>query len=134
MRLINPLMLLLLSITIFLISFKVLDQSNEALNTSMEELNKYSTLSSKYHTLNQNWTNSKDKQRKLDKIIRQAKIKNIQKIESSKDVILTITNEPVKKVDKLLNKILNSNFEIIKYSVSKEKVTLQLGYKKWKLS
>ena len=128
MNKINPLMLLLLSATIFVSSLVLLKQSKEELIQTSSELTEFHRLSNKYQNLKTSWDQKKNTIKLIDKIIKNTRLKNVDKKIEKKRVIIKISNESLKNIDKFINKLLNEKLNILKLNITQNSVELVVGY------
>ncbi|MEA3314816.1 MAG: hypothetical protein U9Q30_03020 [Campylobacterota bacterium] len=128
MKKINPVTLLLLLIMLFMVSALLLKKSNQELKDLTDELNNVKIISKEYSTLKRSWNDKKQTLKTLDKIIKDSKIKNLSKDVKNKKITINIPNSSLKKISKFSNKILNSNFIILKFKITKTSLYIEMGY------
>lgn len=128
MKKINPVTLLLLLFMLFMLSAVLLKKSNQDLQILTNELNNVKVISKEYSTLKRSWNDKKQTLNILDKIIKYSKIKNLSKDIKNKKIIINIPNSSLKKISKFSNKILNSNFIILKFKITKSSLYIEMGY------
>ncbi len=123
----NPLFLLLLSITLLLYSALDLKSANENLSQIDEENKQFVKIATKYNSLQQAWGKGKDIKKRCEKILKLSNIKNAKIIKKGKSIKIKIENASLKSIDKFMNKILNEAMIIRNFSLTKDKLELEIG-------
>lgn len=127
MKKIDPLYLVALSFVCLVASYFAFDQSKQKLLTINEQLNTTASIAQNFSTMKSDWSNGKDKIKKIDKIVSTLNIKVTDKTVTNKKLKLQITNLSSDKLDRLINKILNEKLNILKLNITKNSVVLEVG-------
>jgi hypothetical protein len=124
---ISPLTVILFAIVLFLSSLIVLKKSNIALKDEQYNLTTYNQLTKEYYILKNSLLKGNKAKEKLEKILKTVRVKNYSLSKKQKKIILVFQND-INKVDKLINKLLNTNFIIKTLKIKKDNVTVEVGY------
>ena len=128
MNKINPVTILGISFIVLLSSLLLLKQSEEELIQKNKELAIFNIVSNKYVTLKSSWDQKEKSIKLIDKVLSNLAIKNISKQVQKRKMIIKIKNEQIRKIDKFINKILNSNLNILKLNITDNSIDLVIGY------
>ncbi|MEA3513309.1 MAG: hypothetical protein U9R37_06880 [Campylobacterota bacterium] len=128
MKKIDPLYILLLSFAILIVSIISLSDSKQELFNTQNEYKEFVKLSSQYSGLKNSWQ-SKNIDKKIEKVLKQSNIKKYDLSKTKNSIKIVVDDEPLNKLDKFINKILNDSFEIKKLDISDKKIELEVGYR-----
>jgi len=128
MKKLNPVTVLLVMIMLFMVSALLLKQSNQDLKNLTAQLNNVKVISKQYSILKKSWDNKKQTLESLDKIIKSSGIKNLSKEVKNKKITIDIPDSSLKQISKFSNKILNGNFIILKFKITKNSLYIEMGY------
>ncbi|MEA3290253.1 MAG: hypothetical protein U9Q04_08765 [Campylobacterota bacterium] len=127
MNKIAPSTYLLVSFVLVLVSLIALKSSVIELKQQSDEFNEFQTSAYKYDGLKKSWGTGTNTSKKLDKIISQLKIKNINKQTKPKKIYISFEETDTNKIDRFLNKILNGNFKILSLSITNKSLEMEVG-------
>ncbi len=123
---INPLYILALVVVLFLISISNLQNTKESLSQSKQENKQYLEVANEYQNLNKNWGKNSNSESKLNNILKVLDIQNISVNKKNKKIEIVIKDADIKKIDKLINKILNENIVIKSLYLTKNDFNMEI--------
>ena len=129
MKKLNALSILLVNIILLLIVLNFYKNSSSVVDESRYYFENTNVIYSTYKNSKSNLYVKNDASKVLNKILKQLKIKNVNIVKSTKSLKFTVKNLTLQKQEKLINKILNEKFKIIKCTVEKNIVTFEIGLK-----
>jgi len=123
---INPLFLLLMSITILFISIYSLNIANKNIIQEKTNFLEYKLMAVEYSKLKKSWSNIDNQKNIINKVILSSRIKNAS-INMKNDVIkVKIKNISTKKLNSFVNKILNKKLNISKFYLNNNSIEFEV--------
>ncbi|MEA3352810.1 MAG: hypothetical protein U9Q33_03195 [Campylobacterota bacterium] len=126
MRKVSASTYLLLSIVLFLLSLIFLKSTTFELQKTNDSFNSFVQNGKVYDNLKKNWS-KESTQKDLEKIISGLKIKDLSKKVTGKKIYISFEDKSLKKIDKFLNKVLNSHFKIISLNITDDTLQIEVG-------
>ena len=117
------------SFVLFLLSFSMWQNSQSTLNQSVEFVQTTKNNAVAYGAMKKDWGSSKEAVKRVEKILKNSHFKNIDKNIGSKKMKIKITNSSIQKIDKFVNKLLNTKLNITLLNISKNQVEIEVGLK-----
>ena len=124
---INPLYILFAVVLLVLISFISLKSANESLEKTKYEHKEYMKVANNYHSFKTSWGNSNNTEKKIESILKIAKIQNANITSLNKTIKIEIEKVKIRSLDKFINKLLNEQVRIQSFSISKDTLILKVG-------
>jgi len=127
MKRINSVTILVINIFLLLIVLNFYKNSVVNIEESQKYLLEIQSVYSKYKQSKESLYKSTQAEKILRKIIKQLNMKNVTIVKTSKKLLLKGDNIPLKKQDRLFNKILNEKFIILKSTIEKGSIMMEIG-------
>ncbi len=127
MNRLTPSTILLVAIAILLGSLLLLQKTNKDLILEQKRYIQYKEISSQYTALQTSWGKLTKADKKIDKIIKIVGIQNLTKELKNKKIYVEFKSKSLSKIDKFVNKILNTNLKISQLKISKDSVSMEVG-------
>jgi len=126
MKKIDPLFLLLSSIVIFLIAiFKLNDIENNYIDKKLDYHN-YQLLALKYNSKYKLYSDKNIVLKKIQTILNLSNISNATINKSTRKISIYIKDIDIKKVDKVINKLLNTKLNLVGLKITKNSVYFEV--------
>jgi hypothetical protein len=131
MKRLNPLYLVLLSVSIFLLSLFLLRQEKELVNKQQKEYELLSLKSKEYMNLKSTWDNEEYVLKTLDFILSNKSFKNkrVLRVRVNNTIKIKLESKDPMALNKFLNMVLNKKLNIKKLSLNKTYISLEVGVK-----
>jgi hypothetical protein len=126
MNKINPVFLLFATIVIFLISIFQLNTIKNEFIKEQNNFNEYKLIALQYHSKNNIYSNTKSIINRLNRILKITNIKNANIKQTSKGITLNIQNTDTKHIDKVVNKLLNEEFNIKRLKITNNSIFVEV--------
>ncbi len=127
MKKITPLNILFINILVLFLVLLLYSYTNSDIKNITKEYIEYKSLSVNYKNSKNSFYRKQEVENKIKKILRQLRIKNAIIKKSGKKLNIQIKKISLSKKDKLLNKVFNEKFIIIKFKIEKNNFLLELG-------
>jgi len=127
MKRINSVTILVINIFLLLVVLNFYKNSVENIEESQKYLLEIQNVYSNYSQSKESLYKSKQVEKVLRKIIKQLNMKNVTIVKTGKKLLLKGENISLKKQDRLFNKILNEKFIILKSSIEKGSIMMEIG-------
>jgi len=127
MKKINSMIILFLSVFFLLLMIALYKYTNLGVIESQQYYLQVNDIYNSYKSSKNSLFMKKDVQWIVQKIINELDLNNLKVTHNDKKILLEIGNLSLQKQDKLLNKILNERFIILKLKVEKNHTMIELG-------
>lgn len=127
MNKINPLFLLSATIVVTFIAFYSYFQAQNKFVTSKQDLESFGVIAKNYASLNSAYQDKKKILKRLETIIKKSNIKNANMTKGEKKITLKIDKANSTQIEKVVNKLLNEKFNIVKIQVNETSLFIEIG-------
>jgi len=123
---INPLFLLLMSFSILLISIYSFNMASKNIINETKKFNEYKKMAIKYNDLKKSWSNIQNQKELINKAIVSSGVKNANIELKNNTIKVKIKNISIKKLNKLVNKILNKKLNIVRFYFNNNSLEIEV--------